>query len=98
MTPLTVEVFINALRDELIQLWGDMFWARAEAYREWSMRCENLAERIVTISRIVGPAPWEHISVDLLRDGTYERVHHEGNIPHLPIDWERVAEVEGSIL
>jgi hypothetical protein len=62
---------------------------------DWSIRCENLAWRIQLLSRLAGPLHWDHITVSLLRDGTYARVYEGVEYP--PIDWERVAKTEARI-
>lgn len=93
--PATLEV---AVRDELIQLWHDLYQARRDAIRtDWSIQCENVADRIVELSRFVGATSWENIQCELLRSGFYERVLNDAGITYEPIDWERVAITEASI-
>lgn len=85
-------------RDELVQLWTDMFWALREAANgQWSIRMESLGHRIVRLSRLVGVAPWETVQPQVLRKGVYQKVHDDAGLEWLPIDWERVAEVERKI-
>lgn len=85
-------------REELTDLWSDMSDALGTAINtNWSMRMENLAGRIVSLSRLVGVVPWEHIQVRLLRSGTYERVHQTAGLAYPAIDWSRVARVEQRI-
>lgn len=70
----------HALHDELEQLWNDLFWAIRDAHNgTWSLWCDNLASRIQTITRLVGPTPPGQISFGLLREGAgvYERLHAE---------------------
>ena len=70
----------EALREELAQLWNDLSLAvHYAANGKWSIQCDNLAERIQTITKLVGPTPPEQISFGLLREGvdTYERLHAE---------------------
>jgi hypothetical protein len=81
----------GALHVELNHLFNDLWQAMQQRINtDWSIRCENLAWRIQLLSRLVGPLHWDHITVSLLRDGTYERVYR-------PIDWERVAQTEARI-
>jgi hypothetical protein len=88
----------DAARIELVQLWSDLEDARRTAINTtWSIRCENVAYRIVELSRHVGATPWEQISVRLLRDGVYERVLRDAGITYPPIDWDRVALTEARI-
>ena len=70
----------DALREELQQLWNDLFWAIRSAHNdEWSVQCDNLASRIQALTKLVGPTPPEQISYGLLREGqeVYERLHTE---------------------
>ncbi len=86
----------GALHVELNHLWSDMWWAMQQRRNtDWSIQCENLARRIQLLSRLVGPLPWTHITVSLLRDGTYARVYQGVEYP--PIDWDRVAQTEARI-
>jgi hypothetical protein len=89
---------VQVARQELINLWSDMYDALESAIRtDWSMRMENLASRIVALSRLVGVAPWDNIQVRLLRSGIYERVHQTAGLAYPAIDWPRVAQVEERI-
>lgn len=93
--PQTLE---EAVRLEVSLLWSDMTSAIRDAINtEWSIRCGWLAGRIVTLSRFVGPTPWEEIDVDLLRNGVYARVYGEASIEYPPIDFVRVEEVHRRI-
>jgi hypothetical protein len=67
----------------LLQLaWGELQSARHEALNgRWSMRCDDLVDRIIGLTRLVGPLPWEEIQVDLLLDGIYERIHESIGTP-----------------
>ena len=83
---------------ELINLWADM--GSAYHYRQtrgggWSMKMEDLAERIRSLSRILGAVPWRHIAVTLLRTDVYPRVY-EG-MDYEPIDWPQIEELERSL-
>lgn len=66
---------MTAIREELEALWSDLSAvsrARRYAYRDrWSMQCDWLVSRIVTLTRLAGATPWEKIQPDLLLDGTY---------------------------
>lgn len=87
-----------ALADELVQLWGDLSSAVGYALNGcWSIQCENLAERIVELSRLVGPTGWEHVGVDLLLGGVYERVHREAGIEFPAVDWPQVHALHARI-
>lgn len=85
----------GAVRAELRSLWGDLEEAlHLTTGTTWSIKCDNLAERIAVLSRFVGPLPWGDVGVDLLLDGVYERVHRSAGIDHPPIDFDRVREVK----
>jgi hypothetical protein len=43
--------------------------------RVWSVECEDMVGRIVGLTRLVGPLPWEKVTFRLLLDGIYERIH-----------------------
>jgi hypothetical protein len=36
---------------------------------------------IIGLTRLVGPLAWEHVSVDLILDGIYERIHEAIGTP-----------------
>lgn len=98
MSEPTRDELVEAVREELVMLWSDMTSAAQYALNGcWSIQCEGLAERIVTLSRLVGPTGWEHIDVDLVLSGVYERVYREAGIEVPPIDWPRVREVDAYI-
>lgn len=88
----------DATRTELADLWSDLSTARQFAIGGvWSMQCDNLAYRIVCLSRLVGPTPWGDVGVDVLLDGLYERLHVEAGIAYPPIDWKLVRSVQAEI-
>ena len=88
----------EAARSELCDLWADLDEAcRSAINTVWSIRCGNVAFRIVALSRFVGATSWDNVSVDLLLAGIYERVYREAGIDYDPIDWERVRETEARI-
>lgn len=71
---------MQALRDEVEHLWGDL----AEDYRmsrttppERSMGCLGRIERIQTITNLVGPCPPTKIQYPFLLSGMYMKVHAE---------------------
>ena len=98
MTGPTADDLTQAVRDELVQLWGDLAGAVRHAHNGcWSVQCENVAERITILSRLVGPTGWGHIDVGLLLDGVYERVYREAGIEVPPINWERVRELDEQV-
>lgn len=72
----------SALRWLLLLAWDELQSARREAMNgRWSIRCDNLVCRIVGLTRLVGPLPWEKIQVDLILDGVYERIHEAIGAP-----------------
>lgn len=78
-----LELYAQALRDELVNLWSDLAAAyrasRADP-REASMGCENLMGRIHTITALVGPVSTDQIEMPFLLTGMYEQVHAEAGI------------------
>jgi hypothetical protein len=83
---------------EQVQLWGDLEEATRTAIRTcWSIRCEGVAYRIQSLALLVGPTPWDEVSVRLLRDGVYARVLTEVGLPVPAIDWDAVARCEERI-
>jgi hypothetical protein len=77
---IPAETLAAALRDELACLWDDLAYqyrsSRAQP-PENSGGCENLIERIHTITALVGPVPADKISMPFLLTGMYERVHRQ---------------------
>jgi hypothetical protein len=72
----------SALRWLLRCGWADLQEARQTAINgRWSIRCDHLVTQIVGLTRLVGPASWEILSVDLILDGVYERVHEAMGAP-----------------
>lgn len=76
-------LLIDAARVELEMLWDDL--DRAGRGR-WTGQCEQLADRIQTLSLLVGATHWEHIQIGLIRSGIYERVYREAGIAYMPVD------------
>ncbi|MEU1071959.1 MULTISPECIES: hypothetical protein [unclassified Streptomyces] len=84
-------------REELRLLWKDLEAARGTAIDgKWSMLCDHLVHRISELATLLGPTPWEEISIPLLETGIYQRVHRELDV-NAPVDMERVAETRASI-
>jgi hypothetical protein len=72
----------SALRWLLVLAWSDLEQARGEAANgRWSMACDGQVSRIVGLTRLVGPLPWQEVSVGLLLDGTYEQIHEAIGVP-----------------
>lgn len=72
----------SALRWLLQLAWSDLQDARLNAINgRWSMACSGQVARIVGLTRLVGPLSWEHVSVDLILDGVYERIHEAIRTP-----------------
>lgn len=66
----------SALRWLLELAWHDLQAARLQARNgRWSIACDNQVARIVGLTRLVGPLPWEKVDVGLILDGVYEQVH-----------------------
>lgn len=69
------DALVAAVRNELVNLWASLEDAvRMAANGSWSGGCENLKDRIKAFSDLVGPVPWEDISIPLLLSDTYQRV------------------------
>ena len=89
----------GGIRAELVALWSDLGNARRDALNgSWSVRCDGIVARIVTLSRMVGAAPWGHVDVDTILSGLYVRVHVEHGLHHPAVDWDRVHEVKRRIV
>ena len=84
----------SALRWLLVLSWSDLQEARRNAIDgKWSIACDGYVSRIVGLTRLVGPTPWEQISVDLILDGVYELIHDAmGNPTPLSADDRRRAQ------
>jgi len=91
----------GVLRNELIQLWDDLDTARRNAINGvWSIQCDNIVYRITLLTHNGGGVvEWGEVSVDLLIDGTYQRVYDAMN-PWLEtpqVDMDRVYETYKAI-
>lgn len=72
----------EALRWLLNLAWDELQSARRRAVNgRWSMECDGQVCRIVGLTRLVGPLSWEHIQVQLILDGVYERIHEAIGTP-----------------
>lgn len=72
----------SALRWLLELAWSDLQSARHQALNgRWSIDCDGQVCRIIGLTRLVGPLPWENVQVDLILDGIYERIHEAIGTP-----------------
>lgn len=72
----------SALRWLLKLAWDELQSARRQALNgRWSINCDGQVCRIIGITRLVGPLSWEHVPVDLILDGVYERIHEAIGTP-----------------
>jgi hypothetical protein len=72
----------SALRWLLELAWADLQSARRRALNgRWSMECDAQVSRIVGLTKLIGPTPWQNIQVDLILDGIYERIHETTGTP-----------------
>jgi hypothetical protein len=86
-----------AVREELKDLWGDLHRAQTYAINgSWSIACDNLEERIKSLTPLVGATLWDEIQIPLLENGVYQRIHADLGIAVEP-DMERVAQVRTRI-
>jgi hypothetical protein len=66
---------VTAVQEELADLWADLDAAVREALNgSWSIGCQNIADRIMRLTPLVGPTPWGQVQVPLLLSGTYQRL------------------------
>jgi hypothetical protein len=86
-----------AMRWLLGLAWGDLAEACGMALNgRWSLRCDYAVHRIIVLTLLIGPQSWESVSVDLILNGVYERVHEKAGCP-TPIpedDRRRAREVQ----
>ena len=77
---------------ELVCLWHDLGDARDSAHnRDWSMQCDNLAERIREATQLVGPVPWDEVPATWILDGTFAGLCERIKVATvLPTEDERV--------
>lgn len=94
---------IATLREELVDLWSDFNDAvnfnmvrNLDPLNEgsgWSIRMCGLADRIASITLLVGSPSWENIQVDLLLNGWWDAVHAARGLDVPPFDRERAQAV-----
>lgn len=85
---------LRAAKWELVCLWGDMDEAQLAALNgSWSIRMEHVQDRILTLTKIVGACPWQHIQIRILKNGLYEKVHLDAGLMFPTIDWKIVNEI-----
>ena len=83
----------QAVCDELEYLWNDLDDAMRYALNgTWSIQCDGLADRIKTLTQLVGPTPWDKVQMSLLENGVYQRIHDELDIRVEP-DMDAVREI-----
>jgi hypothetical protein len=72
----------SALRWLLQLAWSDLQSARGQAMNgKWSINCDHQVSQIIGLTRLVGPLSWEVVSVNLILDGIYERIHEAIGTP-----------------
>lgn len=87
-----LETLREAIREELDSLWSDLDATRNDALRgRWSIRCNDLTDRIKKLTLLVGPTPWRNVELSLLEDGVYQHVHAELGV-EAPVDMAAVAQ------
>ena len=73
----------EAVRAELANLWHDLDEAVRMAYRGgWSVGCDNVAARIIRLSRLAAPASWQNVPITMLITGTYQGLLTDAGIEH----------------
>lgn len=83
----------EAVCNELEYLWNDLDQAMRYAINgQWSIQCDGLADRIKTLTQLVGPTPWEKVPLPMLERGVYQRLHDDLGIRVTP-DMAKVAEI-----
>ena len=91
---------IEVAREELACLWRDLEDARGSAISgQWSIRCDNLVDRMKDLTLLVGPTPWDELPITILESGIYQRIHAAWGIdgPDVQPDMARVAEVRARL-
>jgi hypothetical protein len=92
-----VDTLKKAIREELGCLWGDLHDAQQRGIRtDWSIQCENLAERITDLTKLVGPTSWDEVPLPLLENGVYLRVHVAMGV-EVRVDWHAVTKIRREI-
>lgn len=100
----TYEQILDRVIDEQVNLWGDLNHAVAYAVVDppvipghWSIRCDEVASRIAKNAILVGPIHWEHVQVDLLLAGIYQKILHVVGLDWPPIDWDAVRSLHDRV-
>lgn len=71
------------ISEELVALWDDLYNAQGRAQNgEWSIECDNLGERIVTASNLVGPVDWNEVGLPLVTSGWLEDMSRRIGVQH----------------
>lgn len=89
----TFETLEEAAGDELMRLWHDLY-SQMRYARDgcWSVGCEYIVSRIVTLTRALGrPARWQDMPLNLLENGIYQRMHDLLGMAYEPPDMDAVA-------
>lgn len=78
------------LEFEAACLWTSLQNAIAHAHRgAFSIECESVAGRLVSLIRITGPIPWEKVPWGLVGGGVWLRLHQiAGVAPVVPTPYE----------
>lgn len=62
--------------------WHDLQHARSWAQDGvWSLACESAVERIVGLTRLIGPEPRDSVPTALVDDGLYDLLHEAAGFP-----------------
>lgn len=94
---IEIDELKTAIRHELACLWSDLCEAQADAIRtDWSIQCENIAERITALTKLVGPTPWDEVPMPVLENGVYPRVHAAMGV-EVRVNWDAVAKTRREI-
>ena len=103
----TETLYRQWIRDELAVMWNELYDAHSFTIgnhghprrdRQWSLRCDSLAERIKSATDLVGPASWHRdIGMEKLLSGWFQWANEKIGIenPDLPTeeDLDRMAQV-----
>lgn len=78
----------DSYQTHLRDCWLDSGVRRWQDGGAWSACCEQIGERIVSATALVGPIPWQDIPVAALADGWFEWANRKLRIPdpQLPSD------------
>jgi hypothetical protein len=73
-----------AVAEELIALWSDLDGALRRAGQRWSVECDGLVVRIVMLSRLTMPTPWQQVPASLLAAGIYQGIMGSADATFVP--------------